>query len=65
MHKMGPSYSVQRLSDIQSPVAQNSIVSTTLFPFLVGTPMAANPPVNLATFGRWTLRGKAAQRRLP
>ncbi len=25
----------------------------------------ANPPVNLAPFGRWTLRDKAAQRRLP
>jgi hypothetical protein len=24
-----------------------------------------NPPVNLAPFGRWTLRDKAAQRRLP
>jgi hypothetical protein len=24
-----------------------------------------NPAVNLAPFGRWTLRDKAAQRRLP
>jgi len=24
-----------------------------------------NPPVNLAPFGRWTLRDKAAQRRSP
>lgn len=26
--------------------------------------MAANPTLNLAPFGRWTLRDKAAQRRL-
>jgi hypothetical protein len=25
----------------------------------------ANPAVNLAPFGRWTLRDEAAQRRLP
>ena len=25
---------------------------------------APNPALNLAPFGRWTLRGKAAQRRL-
>ena len=24
-----------------------------------------NPPVNLAPYGRWTLRDEAAQRRLP
>jgi len=28
-------------------------------------PSRPNPPVNLAPFGRWTLRDKAAQRRLP
>jgi len=27
--------------------------------------MTPNPAVNLAPFGRWTLRDKAAQRRLP
>jgi len=26
--------------------------------------MTPNPPLNLAPFGRWTLRDKAAQRRL-
>ena len=30
---------------------------------LVGPP--PNPAVNLAPFGRWTLRDEAAQRRLP
>jgi hypothetical protein len=27
-------------------------------------PVRANPALNLAPFGRWTLRDKAAQRRL-
>ncbi len=27
-------------------------------------PMSSNPALNLAPFGRWTLRDKAAQRRL-
>jgi len=32
---------------------------------LVASVSRPNPPVNLAPFGRWTLRDKAAQRRLP
>ena len=33
--------------------------------FVVNSKTGANPAVNLAPFGRWTLRDKAAQRRLP
>jgi hypothetical protein len=32
---------------------------------LAGSVSRPNPPVNLAPFGRWTLRDEAAQRRLP
>jgi hypothetical protein len=32
--------------------------------YLLSNHHAANPALNLAPFGRWTLRDKAAQRRL-
>jgi hypothetical protein len=36
-----------------------------IFGALCVQPSRPNPPVNLAPFGRWTLRDEAAQRRLP
>ena len=39
------------------------MTSTIFIPTLERTPMS-NPALNLAPFSRWTLRDKAAQRRL-
>ena len=46
-------------------IVQTVALSLPIVGFVVHSKTGANPAVNLAPFGRWTLRDKAAQRRLP
>ena len=49
-----------------SPAGRGAGASRGLWPrHRVASGSFPNPPVNLAPFGRWTLRDEAAQRRLP